>query len=456
MGIVQLNPDSVPLAETTLPVTITAPNNSIFTALVPETRVISLLKYVEGYPWTIEYYGQILNANNTLENFDPSIPNLAQPYYRIFDLILQVSSPLTSSYDQNTAITSISGTAITPYNLRPNVGDVFIAKVDNGEDAIFHITNVDRKTFRKDTLYEISYNLYAYTSSNPSFKVSLEQRVNDSYFFNKDTDFFNRDSLIKPSVKEAINRLKLFLDESQQYYLSTFPQKETGSILIPGMAHTLYDPLLLEFISKIVDYNRLVDVPFFRYTYFMRHSNQKSIYDAIINRSPALLKTMNKTYNFLASHLTSNRARFGTAFHAGVDYILSPTNPNTNIDVQSPSFFFSPQYINTVKTNRNYNNNTPILIETTNNNSIFQTRVLHELFDEDHYVVSKNFYDYIDNVSTYENISYIELLIYKFINKEAIAKEDLAVAVQEYPSWSLLHQLYLLPVMWLIVSTSVK
>ena len=453
MGIVKLQPDSLPLSKTSLPEEITAPHDSIFTALVPESKVVSLLKYVEGYPWTTVYYGQILNTNNTIENFDPSTPNLTQPYYKVHGLILQVSSPLSSSYDQATGTTSITGTAITPYKITPNVGDVFIAEVDTGEDAVFIINTVTRKTHRKDTLYEISYSLYSYTSVLPEFTSTLEQRVTDSYYFNQDTDFFNRDVLIKPSIKEATDRLVQFQRESQVYYLNTFCQRSEGAILIPGTTELISDPHLVNFMSKIVDYSLLNSTRFYRFTYFDKYVDQPSIYTALIERSSALLPNINKTYSFIPTTMLSNRARLGTIFHAGIEYMLYPTNPRTNTDINDTPIDETSDFISTIKTANNYKPYTKTISVTTNNDNIYTPKILHELFVDNYYVVSENFYKYLNDQSTYADISYMELLIYKFLTGKAIAKEDLAVTIQDYPNWPLLHQLYLLPVAWLLTKS---
>lgn len=455
MGIVKLQPDAAPPIKVTTPEAIQAPAKSIFTALVPDSKINSLLKYAEGYPWTVDFYGQILNVNNTVENFDPSTPNLTQPYYKVNKMVLQVSSPLTSNYDQSTGITTIQGSAITPYRITPNFGDVFLAQVDNGEDAIFHITSISRKTHRKDTLYEISYTLYCYASDKPEFVTALSQRVNDTYFFNSDTNFFNRDVLIKPSVKEAIDRLKFFMYESQQYYFATFAQKKTGSLVIPGIGDILYDPLLVNFIAKIVDYSVLVETPFHRYTYFDKYIDQPSIYDMLMARSASMVNVVNKTFNFMPSDMLQNKARFGTVFHAGVNYVLYPTNPNTNADIDEMKLFEESECIESFKTAKNYNTNTPVVIKTTNNNQVYDKDVLHDLFTKDYYVVSENFYKFLNDNSVYQEISFIELLIARFLKNEAIAKEDLAVAVEKYTSWSMLHQLYLLPVMWLLIKGSI-
>lgn len=456
MGIVKLQPDvSVP-NEATLPQAIQEPNKSIFTSLVPESRITSLLKYVEGYPWTVNYYGQILNRNNTLENIDPSTPNLTQPYYEVNGLILQVSSPLSSSYDQASGITTVTGSALTPYTLIPNVGDIFIASVDSGEDAVFTVNSVSRKTFRKDTIYEISYNLYGYTSENSSLIESIKNRVQDTYYFNKDTNFFNRDVLIKPTVKEAIDRLNSLLRESKEYYFLTFAQKEAGTIYIPGLLNKLYDPLLLNFISKIVDYSDLSCIPFFRHNYANnKYINQKSILDLILARNLSLINSINKKYVFIPSNEILNNGRLGTVFYTGGSYILFPKEPNLNTDIEVLTYpNVSYDFIEQVKSSKNYfvlDKN----IRTINNNNLQDKKLLHELFLNDSYIVSDNFYSYINDNSTYNNISYMELLIYKYLKREAIAKEDLVIVYEtDYTSWSLLHQLYLLPVLWVITQST--
>lgn len=456
MGLVRLQPDQPPVAaEQTLPQAIQEPSKSIFTTLVPESKITSLLKYVEGYPWTVNFYGQILNKNNTLENFDPSVPNLNQPYYEVNGMVIQVSSPLSSSYDAANGITTVTGSALSPYSLTPNVGDIFIAPVDSGEDAVFMVNSVIRKTFRKDSIYEINYNLLYYTSEEPDFIVNLKARVQDSYFFNKDTNFFNRDVLIKPSVKEAIDRLRILTQESKQYYFSTFAQKEAGTILIPGLPYKVYDPLLLDFLSKIIDYRELADVPFFRHNYGdNKYINQKSIFDLLFTRNINTVSAINKRYNFIPSHMLPNRARLGTVFHTGVDYINFPVEPNTasNIDKIAPDAELN-SFIESVKSTQNYF--VPVIpIQAINNNAVFNQHLLHELFLNDYYVVSENFYNYVNDNSAFANLSYIELLIFKHVTKQAIAKEDLVIAIEKYMEFSLLHQLYLLPVLWFLIKVN--
>lgn len=450
MAIARLKPDAPVPVITTLPEQIEAPRHSTMTALVPDTKINSLLKYVEGYPWTVNYYGQILNSVNTLEQFDPGSPDLTQSYYKVSGLIIQVSSPLSMSYAQNTGITTVSGSGLMPFKVTPNVGDLFLAQIDTGEDAIFHVTSVIRKTHRKESLYEIEYSLHSYTNDQPEFLHTLERRLNETYYFNKDTNYFNRDVLLKPSVKEAIDRLAAFMIDSKLYYFKTFIQPRTGSLLLPGTDHPTYDPLLSNFISSTVEYSNIPYGGYFKPTFSSADLEQRSLLDCLVLRTLPHPHTTNYTYGFVPSTQLPVRARLGTLTHVGITDILYPVTPQRNHTV--PLNLSTPNiWSNTPINEHNYYLLAEEVVKTTNNNELYTKPLLHPLFEDDYYLVTKHFYAYLNDNTQYDNISYLELLIARFLKAQAIAKEDLAVAVQSYRSWSTLHQFYLLPVLWLLV-----
>ncbi|MEM5804224.1 MAG: hypothetical protein QW350_05825 [Candidatus Aenigmatarchaeota archaeon] len=462
MGIVRLTLDQI-TQDTTLPEAIPKPDSSVFNTLIPETISKSLLKYIEGYPWTVNYYGQILGRENTLSNFDPNKPDLNQQYYEILNLIIQVTSPLTSTYDPSTGSMRITGSAVLPYKMHPNVGDMFLAKVDSGQDAIFLIDSVVRKTFIKETIYEVTYNLIFYLSQSPNFYNSLKSRVVNTYYFNKDTNYFNRDHLITPSVKEARDRLIRYLDETLDYYMERFTYSEAGTILVPGTKHrdvndSFYDPKIIDFIMKIIDTDKIdytKKMKYYRYP-DERHIDDFSILDVLIERNINRINNIRREYVFIDNGFRLSRARLGHIGYTLVRNILYPKRPYTqnsvgnitidplgdsssNIDVRNPNNYFMP---------------TSLTINSVYNNNIYTKNILHELFLDDYYIVTENFYNFLNDDSYYNDISYIEFLIYKFLRKEAIAKEDLVLVIETYNSWSLLHQFYLLPVMWLIIKAN--
>lgn len=454
MAIAQFKPDAPSPVQVTTPETIKAPAKSTMTALVPEARIKSLLKYVEGYPWTVHYYGQILNTNNTVNHFDPNLVDLAQSYYEIRNAVVQVSSPLSVSYDGENAVTKANGSSIVPFGVKPNVGDLFISQIDTGEDAIFVINNVIRMSHRKESLYQIDYELYAYTSEEQDMVERLKGRINETYYFNQDSNFFNRDVLIKPSVKEAIDRLKYFLVESKAMYFDTFIQQHSSSLALPGLEHLVYDPLLANFIARTVDVSTITNNRFYRHTLESEDLRRPSILDSLLTRTLPHPRTVERRYGFCHAKALPIRSRLGTLSYTGVDYVLYPVEPiRTHLSPQKGRA--AELSLLEVKNDSNYELGQETISLTSNNDSIVSKRLLHELFDNDNYIVSEGFYEYIEDHNNHEAISYIEQVIYKFLKREAIAKEDLAITVKNYKNWSLLHQFYLLPVLWLIIKDSV-
>jgi hypothetical protein len=71
----------------------------------------SLLAYIEGMPWTVQYYAQLIGKHNDLRELDAHQDASFQQYQKIKDLELRVDSALQTSYDNTNALTSVTGSA---------------------------------------------------------------------------------------------------------------------------------------------------------------------------------------------------------------------------------------------------------------------------------------------------------------------------------------------------------
>jgi hypothetical protein len=447
MSLVVFKPD-VPVTEFTNPEGILEPRNSNFTTLTPPSKVVSLLQFAEGFPWTVNYYGQIVSKSNSLETFDPTVINLSSPYYRIESLILQVSSPISSSYDSASGVTTVEGTCLTPYGVTPNVGDVFIANVETGEDAIFIVNNVIRKTYRKDTLYEINYHLLGYTNSNLAMVNTLDGRVQDRYYYNKDSNYYNRDYLVTPEVKEAIDRLQTFMVQAKEYYFTRFFSKAGGAIFLPNKEYKVYDPLLINFLMNTTDVSTIFSKMSLFHTSNDEHYNTPNILTAIQTRDKNYIKTLCKDYYGVPASYLNNKARFGGMYLAGVDYVIYPAEVSDKYSIDGQPSDLLPEDSIPFNTAANY---------TGYNRSIELTTGLKNLFPvygiDNKYIVSKAFYDYCDTQSpdNASAISYIELILYKYLHEIAVTKKDLVLAIEDYDKWDSLVQFYWMPVLFAVL-----
>lgn len=451
MAIVKLYPEQNAQIQTTTPDEAAKPNESNFNELVPEQSIVILTQYTEGAPWSCNYYGQIVNKNNTLNSYDPAIPNLLNPYYKINELQLNVSSAITSNYDSQTGITKVSGSSALPLGLIPNVGDIFVAKVDNGEDAIFIIDNVTRLTHHKKTLYEINYNLYAYVSANPAWLDNIESKVQTTYYFNPNYLNLSQEMLITPEVKEAKDRLETILNLSRDYYFTKFINPSYKTFVLPGTDKVLCDPLLINFILKT---NSSFKYPILTSVYINSDYNDyylkdKTILDAIVNREEGILRIANKNYSFASTLCFRNTPILAGMGLMGIEYMIYPSHVDLTRTFNNLPFIDNSSLYQLAPTANNSTIDPSLVILTLDG----PKPILHPLFTDNSYIVSPHFYTYLNDasVTNANNISFIELLIYKHIKSEGISYKDMYMAIRDYHKWPTLHQFYLLPVLWTMI-----
>ncbi len=462
MPVIKFLPDEAPSLVVNTPQTLPEEYRSQFVSLLPTSDVSSLMRYVEGMPWEVNFYGQLLNKDDGVQSFDPAAPSALQPYYKINKLILRVTAPLDSSYNAETGVTTIFGAAVAPFSVKPNTGDSFVASIDSGEDGIFTINNVGRKSFNKGTLYEISYSLSFYASTQPDWVATMEERVQQTYYYTDADMYGNKGSLVIPSVYEAQKRLGFLLRTSVNFYFNSFYNIRFGTIVMPGQSDTMYDPLLMKFLFKILNTNvhpNLIKISSYNHAsnYFI---DQVSIWDSLLSIDPSMLYVCNKKYRYVYSGNLPMISRLAALPIVGLNFVLFPMDANVPLQVRmgelsQPSILSPNQTLAVV-----YNHNVAeqvitIPVNDVQNNTVVQKPLLHALFEDDYYVLSKHFYDHVEapTALTAASLSFIENIVYKFMNKTPIAPEDMVIALQDYAKWPIIHQVYLLPVMWLILKS---
>lgn len=463
MPIINLLPDETPSQISTVPQVQHQEYKSQFTNLIPTSDISSLLKYIEGMPWSINYYGQLLNKDNGVNNYDPSIPSLLQPYYKINKLVVKVSSALDTSYNNETGVTTISGTALFPFSVIPNVGDAFVANVDTGEDAVFTINSVTRKTFNKNTLYDVTYTLTFFLSAQPSWVSNMEGKVQQVYYYKEEDVYGGKGTLAIPSVFEANNRLISLLQTSMKFYFDSFFNVHFSTIVMPGQADAMYDPLLIKFLLRIVNTNIHPNIR--KLSAYSHGSDvyldQSCVWDVLLSRDLNALYLSNKKYKFVSSYNLSSVSRLASLKVVGLNNVIYPMDANVPLQLTSTGLIqptITSPYQDLVAVT-NHNVSEPVIYTAVKNhltNLTEQKLLLHTLFSQDYYVLSKNFYDHVASPTdiTASSLSFVEHIVYKFMNRLAIAPEDLVIALQDYPKWPIIHQVYLLPVMWLILKAN--
>lgn len=449
MGIAKLKPDEV-LSVLNTPHVDENVYKKIFVEDQPDSEVLGLLRYMEGAPWTVTYYGQLLTEHNDLKQFDPTIADALQPYYKVNMLPVMVSEALTPNYDSETNISSVVGSALLPAGFKPITGDMFTAQVDNGEIGLFQIQKVERLTHRKNTVYSISYSLYSYVSANQDWVDSLETRVQETYYFHDNRYTKSaKDAIVTPSVHEIILKIDAFIYSSKEYYFSHFFDPKAKTFLLPNQDYRYLDPILINFIKKTVS-----SEPHFRLNELNEYSTnndyflkQKTILDAVINRNYEDTKWINKRYGFIEKYLFRGNQVLGSLVYMPVDKVIYPVDANTSAMATSLSYPVKSEslYSRSIQNNiTDHGNASSIeMINTVDGTIIHKLPIL---FNNDYYIVNEGFYGT-------GQMSLFEMLITRYLKREALAPGDIYKVTEDYLNWSMMERFYYLPVLWVLAKT---
>ena len=213
-----------------------------------------LITDIEGEPWVCDYYGQLLSDGEAPRILDAGLDPTVQQYKHIAQMRISVTGDLTSSTDASTGITIVTGEAnIYPNTIIPNVGDMFVGRIDLGMSAIFTVTEIERVSFFKLSAYRITYRLFS--DYEPIVIEDLTNKtVSDRFFDNKRLitgqnpiviyDVVNREEIYNSTISRFMSRLyNTFYDDVTKTF-----------VYIDGpVENTLvYDPFAVHFFNTVL------------------------------------------------------------------------------------------------------------------------------------------------------------------------------------------------------------
>ena len=452
MAIASIKVSAVPDENLEIVDLIQEPRESTFTALIPDTRSTTLLKYIEGSNWTTNYYGSLLNKQSPVNHLDELDVDLSKSYSELKDCVLKVTSSVSPDYDESTGITRLIGTATMSYTVTPNVGDFFIANVDKGEDAVFIVTRTQRLTQMKNTPYSFDFTLYGYLNDDPSLMERIRARVQSSYVFDNYVGSLNKNVMFTENEFDIVNKLRGFSRESKLHYFKRFYQENTNTLSIPGETKAVVDPMIIDFIFSTVDVSKFSEHQIHVYSTTSHDYKVPSILDCILRGSYDKHDTHRK-YAFFESSVFVNRASFNTPQFVFLDYMLHPVGADRNGRSDIVMLSAEEASYSIVNDKNNYDLTGNEIKVNTSTGEITAPK-LPQLFIDNDYIVTDYFYELMDDGVAVEGVSQFELLLSDFLTKKKIPNKDLLQLVSDWRSWSPLHQFYMLPVIWLFIKVN--
>lgn len=294
----------------------------------------NILQYVQGSRYQVRYYRQALSRDVELSPQQVALSPDLQQYICIDKMLLAVSQELTPTQDEERKSYEVTGVAIMFPGVIPNVGDMFLGDIGDGEEGIFTVTRSEALTHLKDTYYEIGYTLVDRSAGNSVRRADLDNKVIQELVYVQDYLAVGEKPIITKTEflqrQEMIEVRRLLID---MFYVD-FYSHERSTVLIPDQTGHCYDPFVTLFMRDMVGTNEnfwanKVDMPSVMQMPGMR---QYVIWEALRKMSLPMVRSVASRVGLLCTKYFQGQAHYAGAYYAGLEYVAYPLDPRTDAD----------------------------------------------------------------------------------------------------------------------------
>lgn len=451
MPIVQKKPTAAPDYKPLIPKIEPERNKSVIvdTKYTPRS---SLLKYIEGAPWTINYYSQYHDKDNATYSQDPGQRKIYQQYRKIEKLELRVDSALTTQQDQDTKGFSIKGSAFLPMSVIPNEGDMFVADVGDGREGVFQIDNSEKRTIFKESAYFIEYTMLYYADSEPERRKDLEDKVVHNLHYVKQFAQYGQNALITTDRYKVLTEIEYHYRRLKNQYFQWFFSKEFGTIIVPGQDTPTYDSYVVKVIQSLYLTNDVYEFKWMRALNIEDDSYLKrpTVWDALLQQDIHILSDCEKQMG-LTSTLGFNRDPMTESiYYSGIDYIVYPKYRNEAIDERWNNLQKAPSSTALKSVGTLKGNSQPLLEDNIVLYLDNQLSIVGDITKDDYYVFSSNFYN------KGQDKTVVEILAENYLQREANNPELVLKLMNNSWKWGGLERFYYVPVIMILASNIIK
>lgn len=422
------------------------------------TPLSALLQHVEGSPWVVDYYSQVIASDEEATPWQPHQAAVYQQYRLIKDYQLKLQGSLSIGSDPVTHEMTVTGAALIYPRLKPNYGDMFIADVGDGQAGMFVVGPPTKKTILTDTTYEISFTLVRIATD--IIINDINRCVVDTGYFNKDFLLYGQNPVMTAGATDALQTINEFQMTLLTRWTTDFFSKEFKAFLVPDQDSPCYDSFLTHFMFQLFDRNvngnmrrakelNCEGLPMLEVT---------SFWQAMIQVDPNLLYSVFTTANRIPTNLQGGFPYMDGIGHSGIDDMIGPMSGGSVVDVAysykgtatytgkeiqnpTPTDLAAAQTAFLAKLNT-YSTGYPTEISTDPSMTGNTVPVIRLIGSDDRYVLTQAFYD--DDVA---GMTKIERLLRQYFHEQRVPLAPLFALCDCIRTWMPLERFYYTPIL---------
>jgi hypothetical protein len=417
----------------------------------------SLMTYVEGANWSVEYYRQAIGPSNDLSPLQTPLQGPYQQYVLVHNLTLKVTQALVTSQDEESKSMLLSGAAIVLPGMIPNVGDEFTADAGDGRAAIFTVKSSEKKSFLKDAVYQIEYDLKNYAT--PELINDLNAKVVQETTFITGNMMIGLNPIVATADVTAMQKLQQIMVKLISQYFSNFFSNEYQTLLVPNQINSTYDPFVTRaihdyittdenpFISKIRIWNIDGDLAL----------KSKTIWDVLnVMRYDYLPLAIQQVGVALTVRCMNRWPQFQSVYFSGIGQLVYPLDQRSDVDAQYVSFgtpVVSPMGEGRARTDDLTRLIGAVVLDGFTHMSGAPATELPDIVPvtvDEYYVFSAGFY-----ADTPVPASALEQITLKAIQGQQIDLSKLLALAIVAPKWGNLERFYYVPVIIALIKANI-
>lgn len=309
------------------------------------TPLASIIQYIEGQIWQVEYFSQVLGLDSEPQPHQLDRSATYQQYVLIKGLELKVNSPLAVSQDPESRAMTLEGSAYVATGVIPNKGDCFFADIGQGREAQLTVTSVEKKTHFKQTVYQINYEVTHYSDHDVSaIRQDLDSKLVKVVHFVKDFNYFGQNPLMLSEDFNFRIEFQKHYARLAHYYLNDFYSRQYRTLLIPDQSYPSYDPYLIDGILQWISVQDHPDVVNIQRPQVNRTQQRSTdtVWTALNALDPVMLKNAIRKTGLLHRSYFKGQPDLAGVFYMGVSYVVYKTEGPVNVDEQYKQFATTP------------------------------------------------------------------------------------------------------------------
>ena len=231
----------------------TSPNSELAAAIAAYSAY--------GSNITVTFYhalNSMTEQRSWQNDFSMELDDTHYAYLKIYNFQMKLEQSLEFSYEQGETRSQLTGSAILYPYFCPNAGDLFVYEVDTEHMGLFRIYEApERLSIKSSTCHRIKFILMSYLTVEQRNK--LDRCVQDIRYFELDRYLNDEGALLTSGENDLLGKAQDALNLLVNAYCEEFYEDQVFNTFIESAC--LYDPYVVEFITKILPLEKMPGYP---------------------------------------------------------------------------------------------------------------------------------------------------------------------------------------------------